>query len=52
MGRYPLLSDDFTHYDPDRVEALLREAGFVDVRSDAVLAGDFVTLGERGAVQL
>ena len=26
MGRYPLLSDDFTHYDPDRVEALLREA--------------------------
>lgn len=47
MARYPLLTDDFTHVDADRVEALLRGAGFCEVRSEAVLEGDFVTLGER-----
>jgi arsenite methyltransferase len=47
MASYPLISDGFTLVGAERVEALLRGAGFSNVRSDAVLEGDFVTLGER-----
>ncbi len=51
MARYPHLSEGFTHYRPEQVEALLTAAGFDQVHSEALhgdlLDGDFVTLATR-----
>ena len=51
MREYPLLTDTFRFWEAEEVEALLQEAGFIEIRSDAlrgkVTRGDFVTVARR-----
>jgi arsenite methyltransferase len=51
QGYGPLTSHGFTFYEPERVEALLREAGFSQVRTEAQHGrdseGDFLCLARK-----
>lgn len=51
MAQYPHLTPGFTHVRPSDVEGLLHDAGYCDVRTDAlhgkVTEGDFVTIAHR-----